>query len=308
MVNHLLVNLVDNVLGKGKPTSGTNYAYHCPFCHHRKLKLEVNFRENSEGLNEWHCWTCNARGTKIINLFKQVNAPTYRIDELKSYVKVVTQQEYKDKKEVLALPKDYKPLYQADTNNVTVRQALRYLKERNITSLDIARYNLGYCEKGSYANMVIVPSYDELGNLNYFVARNFGGGDLKYKNPKVSKNIVAFEMMVNWESPIIICEGSFDAMAIKRNAVPLLGKIIPEKLMKKIVSSKVQQVFIALDKDAIKDAVKHCEKLLNHGKEVFMVNMNEKDPSELGFEEFTKLLHEAKPLNFGDLLLLKLQI
>jgi CMP-2-keto-3-deoxyoctulosonic acid synthetase len=54
-------------------------------------------------------------------------------------------------------------------------------------------------------------------------------------------------------------------MAIKRNAIPLLGKTLPEKLMKKIVSSSVKQIFIALDNDALKQAIQYCETLLNHG-------------------------------------------
>jgi hypothetical protein len=43
MVNHLLVNIVNSVLGVGKSTARGNQAYHCPFCHHSKPKLEINF-------------------------------------------------------------------------------------------------------------------------------------------------------------------------------------------------------------------------------------------------------------------------
>ena len=51
MVNELLVNLVNSVLGTGKRTARGNQAYNCPFCHHHKPKLEVNFTENKEGTN-----------------------------------------------------------------------------------------------------------------------------------------------------------------------------------------------------------------------------------------------------------------
>ncbi len=34
--------------------------------------------------------------------------------------------------------------------------------------------------------------------------------------PSVSKDIIPFELFINWESPIVLCEGPFDAMAIKR--------------------------------------------------------------------------------------------
>lgn len=308
MVNHLLVNLVNNVLGPGKITSGANYSYHCPFCNHRKPKLEINFRENQEGLNNWHCWVCNKKGKKLITLFKAIDAPQHRIDELGSYVKIAFHDKQKNSEETLALPKEYKPLYKADTKDIAVRQALRYLKDRGVSKLDIARYNLGFCETGKYKNMVIIPSYDESGSLNYFVGRNFGPGTVKYKNPSFSKDIVPFELLINWESPIVLCEGTFDAIAIKRNAIPLLGKTLPQKLLKKIVSSKVKQVFIALDKDALRQALIYCQTLLDHGKEVFLVNMEEKDPSELGFENFTKLLHTATPLDLRTLLELKFQL
>jgi DNA primase len=308
MVNHLLVNLVNNVIGSGKPTSGSNYSYHCPFCNHRKPKLEINFRENEEGLNSWHCWVCNRKGKKLITLFKAVDAPQNRIDELGSYVKIAFYDKQKGTEESLSLPKEYKPLHEVDTKDISARQALRYLKERNITKLDIVRYNIGYCESGKYKDMIIIPSYDESGTINYFVGRNFGPGTVKYKNPSFSKDIVPFELMINWDSPIILCEGAFDAMAIRRNAIPLLGKTLPKKLLKKIVSSKVKQIFIALDRDALKQAIQYCQTLLDHGKEVFLVNMEEKDPSELGFENFTKLLHTATPLTLKSLIELKFEL
>ena len=251
---------------------------------------------------------CNKKGKKLVSLFKAVSAPDHKLQELKNYVKISFQEEHGVKIEALALPKEYKPLHDVSTSEVTVRQALRYLKERGINSTDIKRYNLGYCESGRYKDMIIIPSYDENGTLNYFVGRNFGPGDIKYKNPQASKNIVPFELTINWDSPIVLCEGTFDAMAIKRNAIPLLGKILPEKLMKKIVSSNVKQVFIALDNDALKQAINYCETLLNHGKEVFLVDLDQKDPSELGFTNFTKLLHKSTPLSFRTLMEKKFQL
>ena len=62
---------------------------------------------------------------------------------------------------------------------------------------------------------------------------------------------------------LVLCEGPFDAIAIKRNAIPLLGKNIQSNLMKKIVTSLVDKIYIALDKDAIKQALHFCEKLMD---------------------------------------------
>jgi DNA primase len=103
-------------------------------------------------------------------------------------------------------------------------------------------------------------------------------------------------LFINWELPIILCEGPFDAIAIKRNVIPLFGKNIQSNLMKKLVESKVQKIYIALDNDAIKQALKFCEQLLNTGKEVYLVELDDKDPSDLGFENFTKLIQQTTPL------------
>jgi hypothetical protein len=124
----------------------------------------------------------------------------------------------------------------------------------------------------------------------------------------MSKDMVPFELFINWSSPLVLCEGMFDALAIKRNAIPLLGKHIQRELMKKIVTSQVEKIYIALDKDAQKDAVKFCEQLMNEGKEVYLVDLEEKDPSEMGFEAVTNLIQNTHPLSQYDLMAKKLQL
>lgn len=308
MVNHILVTLVDSVLGSSKKTSNGNYAYHCPFCNHHKPKLEINFTENKKGHNPWHCWVCNNRGKSIFTLLKKADAPPEKIAEAKSYIKTGLQVEESTKVVSLELPKEYHPLY-APTKDIVAKHALAYLNSRGITMDDIIKYDIGYCGYGEYANMIIIPSYDNKGQLNYFTARNFSKTSTrKYKNPSVSRDIIPFELLINWDSPIILCEGPFDAIAIKRNAIPLLGKNIQSTLMKKIVLSKVEQIYIALDQDAQKSALDFCEYFMNEGKEVHLLELNDKDPSELGFKEFNKLIQLSQPLTLSGLLSKKLMI
>jgi DNA primase len=155
--------------------------------------------------------------------------------------------------------------------------------------------------------MVIIPSYDNNGKLNYFTARSFEKDPyVKYRNPETSRDIIPFELFVNWDLPIILCEGPFDAIAIKRNVIPLFGKNIQPTLMKKLVESKVQKIYIALDTDALKQALGFCEQLLDIGKEVYLVEMQGKDPSEMGFENFTKLIQTVSPLTQYNLMEKKL--
>ena len=309
MVNQLLVTLVNSVLGSGKATARNNYAYHCPLCHHHKPKLEVNLTENREGKNPWHCWACDARGTTIYNLFRQVKAASDKFIELGSLVK--SSKSIKETQVVsnVVLPDEYIGLDSVDNSDIMARHATAYLKNRHVSKCDILKYNIGYCKSGLYKNMIIIPTYDADGRLNYFTARSFEKEPyVKYRNPSVSRDVVPNEHLINWNIPIILCEGLFDAIAIKRNAIPLLGKNIQSSLMKKIVTSVVDKIYIALDRDAIKQALRFCEKLMAEGKEVYLVDLQDKDPSEMGFENFTKLIQNTVPLTYYDLMEQKLAI
>lgn len=307
MLNQSLIALVNSVLGTGKKTASGNYAYHCPFCNHHKPKLEVNMKENVKGDNPWHCWVCDKKGRKLYQLFKQVSAPQEKISELNAIVKYVGPQTTVETKEILKLPKEFKTFDYIRSSDIEGKHALAYLKSRGITEEDIIKYNIGYCTSGAYKNMVIIPSYDAKGQLNYFTGRSFQkDSKVKYRNPSVSRDIIPFELFINWNIPFILCEGPFDAIAIKRNAIPLLGKNIQSSLMKKIVQSSVDKIYIALDKDAQKQALSFCEKLLNEGKEVYLVDLKDKDPSEMGFEKFIETITETYPLTLSGLLEKKL--
>ena len=305
MINELLVNLVNNALGQGKRTARGNQAYICPFCNHHKPKLEVNFTENSEGKNPWACWTCGKKGQTIRSLFNQSQQPLEFISQLKPLVKTGGIYEKSYDVNIVELPSEFKQF----NDTIISRHALSYLRKRNITQNDINKYGIGFCEYGQYAKMIIIPSYNNNGNLNYFTARSFEKEPyIKYRNPEASRDIIPFEMFINWDLPIILCEGPFDAIAIKRNAIPLFGKNIQPALMKKIVTSKVQKIYIALDNDALKKALEFCELLLNEGKEVYLVKLEGKDPSDMGFEYFTKLIQKTTPLTNYKLMENKLQL
>ena len=308
MINELLVNLVNTVLGTSKRTARGNQAYHCPFCNHHKPKLEINFTENKKGHNPWHCWVCGKKGKTIKGLFKLLKAPSDKFIELGKLVKTGSQVEEVIVQNVVELPKEFIPFF-PDDKTIKWKQAYYYLKSRGVTDDDIIKYNIGYCDFGRYQNMVIIPSYDKDGILNYFTGRSFEQDPfIKYRNPECSRDIIPFELFINWDSPLVLCEGSFDAIAIKRNAIPLLGKNIQSNLLKRIVQSTVKKIYIALDTDAIKQALKHCEYLLNQGKEVYLVELDGKDPSDLGFSYFTKLIQNTEPIDQYDLMEKKISL
>jgi len=78
--------------------------------------------------------------------------------------------------------------------------------------------------------------------------------------------------------------------------------------MKKLIITQVNKIYIALDRDAIKQALRFCELLLAEGKEVYLVDMQDKDPSEMGFLNFTKLIQNTPPLTYYNLMEKKLSL
>lgn len=302
-----LLGSIENLLGKSHKRSRDNHAFHCPFCNHRKPKLEINMHTNEEGKNFWECWVCQTRGQSIRSLLKQLKTPRDQAAEILRYLPKGSYIEYTGLSAV-ELPKEFQALYTASTESVIANKIRRYLYERGLTDNDFIKYNIGYCTTGEYSGRVIVPSYSGSNQLNFFVGRTHDGNYFKYKNPEASKDIIFFENLINWNAPIILCEGVFDAMAIRRNAIPILGKSISDSLYKKILTSTLTDIYIALDEDAQKVAMQLAEKFLNSGFKVFNVAMQGKDPSEMGFKEFTKKIQTAEELDFSSLMLHKLDL
>ena len=302
-----LLGSLENILGKSYKRARENHAFNCPFCNHRKPKLEINLATNEQGQNPWECWVCQTKGRTIRSLLYQLKIPRNQASEILKYVPKGSQVEYKGIS-IIELPKEFKLLSEASTSSLIANKIKKYLHDRGFTELDFIKYNIGYCTAGDYGGRIIIPSYSESNQLNYFIARTYENAYHKYKNPEASKDIIFFENFINWDQPIILCEGVFDAIAIRRNAIPILGKSISNMLLKKIISSKNKDIYIALDLDARNKALEISEKFLSYGKRVFMVDLTDKDPSDMGFENFTKLVQSAKELDLGSLMLHKLEL
>ena len=305
MNQNKIVNLLNRVLNSNgiKLKKLDEYMYWSPFISHHKPKLQINVRTQ-----KWHCWVSNVGGRTLFQLLKKVSASNQHFDELRELVG--DSPRYKRKtdtklKKVVQLPNEYKPLWNGE-DSIVKRHALSYLYKRGITDSDILKYNIGYCDEGMYSNRIIIPSYDSDGQLNFFVGRDFYSSKMKYRNCTTTKDIIGFDLFINWDEPIILCEGVFDAMAFKRNAIPLFGKTVMNKLQKKIIEKKVKTIYLALYNDAIKDAIKISDNFINNGVNVKLMKFEEKDPSEIGFENLLYLINKTTKTNFSDLMRLKL--
>lgn len=115
-----------------------------------------------------------------------------------------------------------------------------------------------------------------------------------------------FENQINWNEPITLVEGVFDAIAVKRNAIPILGKFIPKKLMENIYDKGVKHINILLDNDAQQQALHYVVQLGNQGIKVRNIIPSDKDAGEMGFSKVNKILKESKETEFSDVIKQKL--
>ena len=299
-------HIIDEHLGAGiQHRKDGEISYFCPFCNHYKHKLQINLNTQ-----KWHCWVCDSKGQTLLSLFKKSNAPT---DLYKKIKEIYGDTSFRNKlelgRELVGLPDHYKPLY-ISQNTPDYKNALHYVMNvRKLTPIDILRYQVGYCEEGPYAGMVIIPSYNEHNILNYYVGRSYySNATVRHKNPPISKDVIGFENQINWKEPVTIVEGASDAIATKRNAIPLFGKKIMPTLRQTILSKKVPKLYISLDQDAIENALVELEYYMNSGIEVYFVNLTSKDPNELGFKQMVTLIKQCTPFTFSDLIKYKLAI
>ncbi len=241
-------------------SNGEEHLFHCPKCNHHKLKLSVNIDKGA-----FKCWICDYSGTKISPLVRRY-APSYYADwrllegevDLSKYDTIFAE-EIKAPPQIIDLPENFQTLTGKKTP--VKRKALEYMYARGFTDVDILRWKVGFCNYGEYKDRVIIPSFDHLGNLNFFIARSYTDDWAKYKNPIASKDVVFNDLNIDWDDDILLVEGVFDAMKCK-NAIPLLGSTLREnsKLFQKICQRQ-PNIFISLDEDAKDKELRIAKKL-----------------------------------------------
>lgn len=224
------------------------------------------------------CWICDKSGRDLGYIVRKFGTRQDRDEWLK----------YEDRVEItdfdflfaepeapceqrVSLPEQLVTLT-GSTPSVASQIALNYLYKRGITKNDILKWKIGYCPDGEYSGRIVIPSFNENGYANYFVARSYGDAWPRYKNPPASRDIIFNELYVNWDEDLIIVEGVFDAIKAG-NAIPLLGSTLRESssLFQAVVKSGCK-VFLALDADAAKKTRNIGRLLLRYGVEVHEID------------------------------------
>jgi DNA primase len=270
-----VIEILEDILGDYKMHNDYKgqISFDCPVCSHEikglddgdgKGNLEVNYK-----YGVYKCWVCSESHEthgSIYKLIKTFGNPR----QLKKYqiLRPDDNGEIKRNYKRVRLPKEF-ILFSSASNGLKMtpqyKQAYNYIKKRNITDEMLYKFNIGFCYQGEYENRIIIPSYDENKELNYFVARSYlTKTKLKYKNPEAQKEIIIFnEYLIKWDEPIYIVEGAFDSIFLP-NAIPMLGKYMSDYLFNKLYDN-AKKITIILDPDAWNDAERLYHKI-NCGK------------------------------------------
>jgi len=266
------LKIIKAVLGRSYQ-SGHEQLFRCPFCNHHKMKMSVNVDKSV-----FKCWICDKSGRDLGYLVRKFGTREQR-DEWSKYDDRVEITDFDflfaepdaPVEQRIDLPEGFVSLA-SRTPPAGSWPALRYLTERGVAKDDILKWKIGFCKDGEYAGRVVIPSFNENGYANYYVARSYGFEWPKYKNPPASRDIIFNELYVNWNEDLVIVEGVFDAIKAG-NGIPLLGSTLREgsALFQAIVKNG-NRVYLALDEDASKKTRSIIRLLQRYGVEVYEVD------------------------------------
>jgi hypothetical protein len=289
--------------------SKNEYLFKCPFCEHHKKKLSINLN-----LNVYKCWVCDSKGKNLHYLIKRFARSSllkkWQLLDEKVDMSIVDEfsNEVVEEEQIIKLPSEYVCLANKKLP-LTAKKPLNYLKKRGIIEKDIKYFKIGYCEEGDYKSRVIIPSFNEEGYCNYFVARSYTDDWLQYKNPEASKDIIFNDLLMNWKEPVTIVEGVFDAIKAE-NSIPLLGSTLNKKskIFYKLIENSTK-VYLALDKDVLKKTFFIIKDLLEYGVEVYRFDTSKIDDiGSVSKAQAMELKNSAYPMTFENYIDMKYKI
>jgi len=303
------LSILSEILGEYYQ-SGNEYLFFCPKCKHHKKKLSVNLSKD-----KFKCWVCDWNGASIRRIVVRLGSfnairswnELHGITDISDYEKIfeATDENNKQEEQLLELPPEFQSLCNRD-HSLSSLPFRRYLRERGISQQDILYWKMGYAVSGEYEGRVIIPSFNNIGKVNYYVGRRIdGGGWSKYKNPDVSKDLVFNELYIDWSEDVVIVEGVFDAIKAK-NAIPILGSTVRESsnLFKQVIKND-PAIYIALDPDAEKKAERLIMDLMNYDAEVYKIDVPYgMDVGDMTHEQFLEHKRKAKLINGKDYFLM----
>lgn len=302
---------------------GLNLSIWCPFCKHdnkNKLKLVIHLEKNF-----WHCWLCDKKGSDVSYIVSKLNKnkvnESKKIFKKKSYNNDFNINLFGENEEILEevhqveIPNGFMLLANNfNSKNPDIRDVFNYSLKRGINKHKMWFLKLGCSLNNDFRRSLIIPSFDEKGNLNFYTARRIdvdSSSPIKYKNASVSKKDIIFnELNINWNKPLTIVEGPLDLLKTNDNATCLLGSSLTYdmKLFRNIVKNKTE-INLALDKDVYFKTLKIAKLLKEYDIKVNILDTRiADDVGDMSISQFNECLSNAKEYKENDLLLTKISM
>lgn len=286
-----LLTILESVFGESKSglSDRTQVQFNCPKCSEDeglssgdgKYNLELNV---SRG--KYKCWKCehtnNMHGS-IIKLLKQHGGYEVAMLYKEEITNIKKSKEYEfgyleneifiedDEEDKIKYPdKTFDFIFDGNKKEA---KALEYIIKRGYSEQLIKKYSFKYTnyetKDKSFANRIIIPSFDKYGILNYYTGRSYNEKSFrKYYNCENSekKSIMFNEHFINWDGDVVLVEGPLDHTSVP-NSIPLMGKVLTQDsyVFETIIKKAKQNLIIFLDDDAKEDSKKICDLLSRHG-------------------------------------------
>ena len=292
--------ILTDILGSYQ-RKGNEHLYHCPYCNHHKRKMSINIAQGF-----FKCWVCDTRGKNIYRIVRSFGNYNQRqkwleLDgrlDLKTFDQIYKEINEIEEEPICDLPKEMISLCNKRLPRSSKR-ALDYLYSRGLENKDIKMWKIGYCTEGRYGGRIIIPSFNLNGDPNYFIARSFVGHRMKYLNPMATRDVIFNELMVDWDEPVVIVEGAFDAIVAGTQAVPILGSTLrPQSRQFQALAMNDTPVYIGLDQDAEKKASWMIKKMIEYDMEVYKIDTSTvEDIGSMTPRQFENAKDIAQPID-----------
>jgi DNA primase len=278
------IRILTDILGRPNTPQGGELYFHCPYCNHHKKKLAINLKRG------WHCWVCDKRGKGAYRIVRKFGTYQQRQKwlelegrlDLSEFDQIFNEINNIEEEQVISLPDEFISLCNKHLPR-TSQKALEYLQSRGIGPKEILRWKIGYCPEGRYGGRIIIPSFNNKGNINYFIARSYVGHKWRYLNPPAERDIIFNELYVDWDEPVTLVEGVFDAISAGENAVPVLGSTLRDKAkLFQAIALNDTPVYLAFDADAEKKTGQIIKNMLYYDIELYKIDTT-------GFEDIGEM-------------------
>lgn len=311
-------------------SSGLEAQWDCPFCEMRGETPDTRkrFRMHIHKL-VGYCFNCGWSGNAVqfVRDYQRVNwyeafdvvnfyedfrpLPQDVFEEVfdKLYLEGV---DLDENKKYIKLPEDFKTLY--NTKSLQAKRFWEYARKRHLTDKQVKKHGVGFCPEGVVVlenkkevrlnNHLIVQTFDDNNKPLYWMGRAIIDG-IKPKafNPvgksnTINKSDVIFNLNNAKKTGVaVITEGVFDATTIGESGVALFGKTMSVRQMIQIIKADLEAVYIMLDPDALREALKIADMLNKHMSDVYLCILKEGDPNSIGRKGCLELIKNAEKYN-----------